>query len=347
MKRSQALVVTGLFVLSVWMAPLAATRTASAFETPWSGMFDHVDPADPLPSWENGKIKQDIMEFVQSVSRRGEPSFTPLADRIAAIALDGSLWCERPVDPQLAFSMAVMAEKAAGNEDLRLLPQYHAAATGDLDFFSKLDRSAALNLFAEAFSNMIQADYMKRAQAFFEQSAHPRFLIPYYRTVYLPMLELVAYLRHNGFEVYVVADGTVDFVRLFSAPSFGVSPKNLIGSAVSTRYEVTPDDIQFIRSSQYVPPVNINDGKPCNFLRYSGLRPILAVGSSDVDLQLLQYTDRQEQPSLAIVIRHDDEKREYSYSNGVKNLLAEALKEGWLVVSMRSDWRSVFHETPK
>jgi hypothetical protein len=345
MKRSNAIVFAGLLFLAAFIAPLVGTRTGSAFETPWSGMFNHVDPIDPLPSWEKGKIKQDILEFVQSVSRTGEPSFTPPEDRVAAINLDGTLWCERPIDPQLAFSVAVMAEKASQNEDLGLLPQYHAAVTGDLDYFSKLGKLAALNLFSETFRNMSQADYVKKARDFLMQTVHPRFPIPYYQAVYLPMLELIAYLRHNGFEVYLVADGAMDFIRLFSVPSFGIPPKNLIGSAVNTRYETTPDDIRFIRSSQYVTPININDGKPCNFMRYSGQRPILAAGASDEDLQMLQYTDRQERASLAIVIRHDDEKREYSYTGGVQNLLAEAQKESWLVVSMRSDWKRVFHPT--
>ena len=347
MKRSNALLFAGLLIFASFITSLLATKSGNAFETPWSDKFGHVKPENPLPSWEKGKVKQDILEFVQSVSLRGGPSYTPPEERIAAINLDGTIWCDRPVDPQLAFTIAVLAEKATKNPDLRLVPQYHAAATGELEFFRKLNKLQALNLFAKTFSNMSQTDYVKKARAFLMQADQPRFQMPYYQAVYLPMLELIAYLKHNQFEVYIVTDGDMEFIRLFSVPSFGISPKNVIGSAVSTHYEMTPDDIQFIRSSQYVPPVNIHDGKPGNFLRYSGHRPILAAGSSDADMQMLQYAYRQQRPSLAIVIRHDDEKREYRYTDGVQNLLAEAKKESWLVVSMRRDWKRVFYSTKK
>jgi phosphoglycolate phosphatase-like HAD superfamily hydrolase len=306
---------------------------------------------DPLPSWNDGVAKRAILGFVDRVTKVGGPGFVPVVERIAAFDNDGTLWCEQPVYVQAVFALdraRVMAEK---DPSLAHSPAFRAILARDRDDMARFGEHEIAELVAATHAGMTPEAFLGIARDWLGNAEHPRFHRPYTRCVYQPQLELMDYLRAQGFQTFIVTGGGVDFVRAFAETVYSVPPERVIGSSTKTRFEVRGDDARLVK----LPELNSVDdraGKPININLHIGRRPILAFGNSDGDLAMLQYTASGPGPRLMLLVHHDDAEREYAYDRNspvgrLGHAWDEAERRGWTVVSMKRDWRTVFTNRPR
>jgi phosphoserine phosphatase len=325
-----------LSILLVIFSFGCAAETLSSDSSPSNETFD------PLPSWTNNPTKDLIIGFVESVSQQDSKSYIRPEDRIAAFNHDGTLMCERPAYPQVMFGLALLEKQAETNPGLLVNLSYKAAFEGNFEYFERLDESEAFKTFVDVFSGMTQTDYQDSVKSFLNQAEHPRFNVSYTQTVYQPMIELLNYLRTNHFRIFVVAGGDMDFIRVFSETAYDIQPENVFGSSVQTRFEMREGVPTLIRLSEMVEPPDVRAGKPVNIQRYIGGKPILAVGDSDSDIEMLQFTSDRNHSYLSLLIHHDDALREYAYDAHSQEALREARNNGWPIISIKNDWKNVF-----
>ena len=307
---------------------------------------------DPLPSWNEGTNKTEIVAFVSKVTNSKSSSYVEPQNRIAVFDNDGTLWAERPAYFQELF-LDENRESSKSKSQLKLsqLPkttQKEVDANGDGKIDSQ-EIKAVLNEIA-VFEGISTEEYIAIAKDFVYNSKQTDFNVPYVKLIYKPVIELVNYLKDNGFKVYICSGGGVDFVRSFAEDAYGIPPQEVIGSAIKTKFdeEFSGNVIRQAFLGQY----NDKQGKPVGIERHIGKRPIIAVGNSGGDYQMFQYTDVGVDKSLIVLINHDDCDREYEYNNipGDKNgeepkniSLDEAQnRDNWKVVSMREDFNTIF-----
>jgi len=302
--------------------------------------------ADPLPSWNDGATKQAIIDFVTGVTTEGGRDFVPPAERIATFDNDGTLWCEQPMYFQALFAFHRVKQLAVTNPALKLKQAFRAILEDDRATMARLGEKEIVALVALTHSGMTPDEYDRLARAWLDSARHPRFHHLYKECVYLPQLELLAYLRANRFKTFIVSGGGIDFVRAYAEKTYGIPPEQVIGSSAKTRFELRDGKAVLIKLPELN---NIDDkaGKPININLQIGRRPILAFGNSDGDLEMLQYTAAGTGPRLMLLLHHDDAGREYAYDR--RSLVGrldkawdEATKQGWLVVSMKRDFKTVF-----
>jgi hypothetical protein len=277
---------------------------------------------DPLPSWQEGPAKQAILQFVKDVTTEGGPKYVPPAERIATFDNDGTLWVEKPLWVEGIY---VLEQKGLNENDM---PKW-------------LEEVDAVTLFIPTHGGMSTGSFDDRVKLWLDTARHSRFSRKYTDLVYQPQLDLMNYLRANGFRVFVCTGGDVDFVRMYSKPVYGVPEECVIGSHVKLEYEDKHDHPDVMRMKE-IRSLNVNKAKPENIELFIGRRPILAFGNSDGDLEMLQYTADNPRPSLCLLVRHDDADREYAYDKGADKVQKAAAQSGWLVVSMKNDWRRLF-----
>jgi phosphoglycolate phosphatase-like HAD superfamily hydrolase len=300
---------------------------------------------DALPSWNEGPAKQAITAYVAKATTPGS-GFVPPAERIAVFDNDGTLWPEQPIYTQVAFILAKAAEMAAKDPALRSKPAFAAIASGDEAAISRLTREQLLEVATAVQAGRTVEDYQALARDWLLTTRHPRFGRPYASLAYQPQLELMDLLRRAGFRVYIVSGGEVDFMRAYAEMAYGVPPEQVIGTSLKTRFETSGGRPEIV----YLPQLGSYDdgpGKSENIELEIGRAPLVAVGNSDGDQQMLEYSAGSSRPSLQILIHHDDAEREYAYdrSSSVGRLdkaLDEARARGWTVVSMKRDWRTLF-----
>lgn len=305
--------------------------------------------AQELPSWNDGAARRAIVAYVAKVTRPG-PGFTPPAERIAVFDNDGTLWPEQPIYTQFAFAIARTRELTAKNPALRRNPAFAAVASGDPASIAKLDEKQLLQVAVAAQAGLKVEAYQALARAWLFTARHPRFDRPYASLAYAPQLELMALLRRAGFRVYIVSGGDVDFMRAYAERAYGVPPEQVIGTNLKTRFEDGRGRPEIV----FLPQLgSLDDGaeKPANIELRIGRVPLVAVGNSDGDRQMLEYSAGARRPSLQVLIHHDDAAREYAYDRASRvgrldKALDEARARGWVVVSMRRDWRAIFAPAP-
>ncbi len=303
-----------------------------------------------LGSWADGPARAAIVAFVERVTDRRSADHVDPADRIAVLDNDGTLWCEKPMPVQLDFVVRRMARIAREDPSLAERQPYRAAVEGDPEWLEqalrKHDRGddADLHVLAaaitSAFARVGVEEYRRRVTRFFEEAAHPRLRRPYIECAYAPMVELVHYLAVHGFTCYLATGGDRDFVRAVAGRLYGIPPEQVIGSAVGLAFRDGP-----VADLLYTSEMDVfDDGaqKPVRIWSRIGRRPILAVGNADGDAPMLSWTGGPDRPALRLVVRHDDDEREYAYSAGAERLLRRAHADDWTVVSMRDDWTTVF-----
>ena len=300
--------------------------------------------AQPLASWTDGAARHAIESFVAAVTRPG-PEFVPPLQRIAVFDNDGTLWTEQPVYTEVAFSLARAAEMAKVDPSLAAKPAFKAAASGDPKQLAALGERGLLELVVATHSGVTTEQFSRAAAAWMAQARDPRFHRRYDANVYQPMLELMSYLRANGFDVFIVSGGDADFMRTFAARTYGVPPDQVIGSSSETRFEQQNGRWVLVRTAEIAGDDKAQ--KPSNIALHIGARPIFAAGNSDGDLQMLQYVTSGSGRNLGLIVRHDDAQREYAYDRASKigtldKALDEAARSGWTVVSMKDDWRTIF-----
>ena len=291
---------------------------------------------DPLPSWRDGQAKQRLLSFVVAVTQEGGERFVAPEDRIAVFDNDGTLWVEKPTYTQVFFVLDRLDRLAPQHPEWRTTQPYQAALERDLGALGVPD---LLKLVVATHAGMTQAEFQAEAARFFATARHPRWKRPYQDLVYQPQLELLEHLRGNGFQVFIVTGGGRDFVRSVSEPVYGVPRHMVVGSSLQTEFE---SGARLRRLGEIVEPVNDKAGKPVNIARQIGRRPILAVGNSDGDLEMLQYSAGHGARSLQVLIHHDDPEREYAYDHGAEKALAAVAEHGWVRVDMNRDFRRVF-----
>jgi phosphoserine phosphatase len=302
--------------------------------------------ADPLPSWNEGAARQRIMGFVHSVTEPGGKDFVPPAERIAVFDNDGTLWAEQPMYVQLAFAIDRARTLTAARPELMESPVIKAAATGDLRTLAASGEHGLLELVATTHAGNTPEEFAQIVRDWIGAARHPRFHRPHTELAYRPMLELLAWLRANGFRIWIVSGGGVEFLRAIAGPLYGVEPEQVIGSSIRTKYELRDGKPTIVR----LPEIDFIDdkaGKPLAIQKSIGRRPLLAFGNSDGDFEMLEWTTAASGPRLGVLLHHDDAAREYAYDRAssfgkLARGLDEATRRGWLVVGMRNDWNAVF-----
>ncbi|SAL42100.1 phosphoserine phosphatase [Caballeronia peredens] len=298
-----------------------------------------------LPSWRAGRARDAIVGFVNDVTREGSPTYVPPAERIAVFDNDGTLWSEQPLYFQFAFLLDEVKAAAPKHPEWRDNPAFRALAARDQAALEE-HKKELIKLVAIANSGMTVDEYDSAIRAWLASSKHPKFQRPYTQLVYQPQLELLAYLRANGFKTFIVSGGTIEFMRVFAERVYGIPPEQVIGSSQVVKYEMRDGKPVLVREPK-LDFVDDGPGKPVGIYRNIGRKPVLAFGNSDGDLQMLQYTAAQTGPHLALLVHHDDAAREFAYDRQSKigrldRAWDEALAKGWIVVSMKDDWNVIY-----
>jgi phosphoserine phosphatase len=303
-----------------------------------------------LASWNDGAARTAILEFVDRVSEEGGPDHVPPAERIAVLDNDGTLWCEKPTYVQALFIVARLGDAVAARPELAEQPVVKALLAGDLAGAQQYGMEAIAGVLLELDAGRTTEEFSRDAEAWLAAAKHPRFGVPFRELTYAPMLELMELLRARDFRVFIVTGGGVEFVRAVGEELYGVTPDDVVGSAVQVSFERRDGRIVLVRQAAILGSPNEGPPKAINIQTHIGRRPILAAGNSAGDTEMLEYAHTGDHPSLCLVVDHDDEEREYAYAGAsVTNPDAELITDtasrlGWTVVSMRRDWSRVFAE---
>lgn len=302
--------------------------------------------ADPLPSWEDGDTKTRIVEFVDSVTDPESAHYVTPAERIATFDNDGTLWGEQPLYFQLIFAMDVIGEMAQEDPSVLTSDTLRAAAIGEYKEVIQGGKEAILEVMKVSHSGMSVDAFQTLVTDWLDTARHPRTGMAYDQMVYQPMLELLRYLRDEGFKTYIVSGGGIHFMRVFAESAYGIPPEQVIGTYTATEYRVI-DGTPTIIKSPAIGFVDDKEGKPVNIDRIIGRRPIIAGGNSDGDFHMLEWTTAGSGPRLGLIVHHTDAEREYAYDRdshigGLERGLDEADERGWLLIDMARDWNRVW-----
>lgn len=302
--------------------------------------------ADPLPSWHARPAKQAIVDFVRRVTEPGGAEHVPAGERIAVFDNDGTLWVEQPVYVQLAFTLDRVRELAPLHPEWQRREPFRSALAGDVHAIRTSGKQDLASLLAATHTGNTSVEFEQVVERWITSARHPRLGKRYTELVYQPMLELLVYLRRNGFKTFIVTGGGVDFVRPWAERVYGIPPEQVVGSRVELKYEVRAGQPVIYRSSE---PDLINDGpgKPVGIQQVIGRRPVLAAGNSDGDFEMLEWTTAGRGARLGLIVHHTDAEREWAYDRAshvgqLQRALDEAARRGWLLVDMKRDWRVVF-----
>ncbi|MFO0862088.1 MAG: HAD family hydrolase [Phycisphaerales bacterium] len=325
---------------------------------------------DPLPSWNDTAPKQAILNFVQRVTEEGSPDFVPPEDRIATFDNDGTLWCEQPIYVQGAFALERVKQLAPQHPEWQVTEPFKSILDGNIRDALAGGNRALLELIAATHSGMTVDEFEKIVSSWLGSARHPRFNRPYTDCIYLPMVELAAYLRDRGFKTYIVSGGGVEFMRPWTQQAYGIPPEQVIGSRGKTEFVMREARPALMK----LPAVDFIDdgpGKPVAINAVIGKRPIMAFGNSDGDLEMLQWTTMVDtpvspplpssmspsrapaKPRFGLIVHHTDAQREYAYDRDshigkLDQALDQAPQQRWTVVDMKRDWKRIFpFESPQ
>jgi len=301
---------------------------------------------DPLPSWNDTAPRKAIIAFVERVTKPGTPDFVPVPQRIATFDNDGTLWAEQPIYFQFAFAIDRVEALAPLHPDWKGKEPFAAVIDRDMKRVMAAGDEGINQLIAATHSGMTIESFNRIAGEWVRTKQHPTLKRPYARCVYLPMLELMTYLRANGFKTFIVSGGGTEFMRSFAEEIYGVPPEQVVGSNSRMKYQLRGDQPELLRMPE-VEFVNDKDGKVIGIQKFIGRRPIAAFGNSDGDLQMLQWTATGPRPRLALLVHHTDAVREWAYDRqsqvGTLDKALDAAQAGhWTVLSMKDDWKTIF-----
>ena len=303
--------------------------------------------SDPLPSWNEGATKKAIIDFVERVSKEGSPDFVPVDQRIAVFDNDGTLWVEKPLPVQLAFALDRIKALAPAHPEWQTTEPYASLLKGDLNGALAGGEHALVEVIMVTHAGMTTEEFSQIVRDWLATARDPRFKRLHTELVYQPMLEVLAYLRANGFSNFIVSGGGIEFMRPWSEAVYGVVPENVIGSSIRTKFVMRDGRPELFR----LPQMNFIDdkaGKPVGINEHIGRRPIAAFGNSDGDLEMLQWTTISGGPRFGLLVHHTDAEREYAYdrktniSGELYKALDVAALNHWAVADMKTDWKVVF-----
>jgi hypothetical protein len=305
-----------------------------------------VQPTEPLPSWNDGAARQAVVGFVDEVTTEGSAGFVPPAGRIAVFDNDGCLWSEQPVYVQLAFALDRVKALAPQHPEWQTQEPFASLLKGDVAGALAGGEQAIAEIVMATHAGTTTEEFATIVKDWLATARHPATGRPYTGMVYQPMLELLDYLRANGFKTFIVSGGGIEFMRPWSEQVYGIPPEQVVGSSIRTKYELRDGEPVLVR----LPEIDFIDdkaGKPVGIHKHIGRRPILAFGNSDGDFEMLEWTTSGEGPRLGLIVHHDDAGREYAYDRQshigrLDRGLDEAGRRGWVLVSMRDDWRTIY-----
>lgn len=301
---------------------------------------------EALPSWNEGPAKAAIQDFVAKVTREGGPNFVSPAERIAVFDNDGTLWSEHPMYVQLAFALDRVKVMAPLHPEWKDTQPFKAALEGDMKTLAESGERGLADLVMATHAGMTTDAFGKIVMDWLATARHPRFKRPYTDLVYQPMLELLAYLRANGFKTFIVSGGGIEFMRPWAERIYGVPPEQVVGSSVKTQFQMRDGRPELFR----LPELSFNDdkaGKPVAINEHIGRRPIAAFGNSDGDLEMLQWTTMAGGVRFGLIVHHTDAEREYAYDRStvfgrLDKALDVAALNHWTLVDMKKDWKRIF-----
>lgn len=301
---------------------------------------------DPLPSWNEGASKQSIIDFVTKTTKEGSADFVPVADRIACFDNDGTLWSEKPLPFQLYFMFDRIKAMSAQHPEWKNKQPYKGVLEDDLKTALAGGEKALLEMAMVSHAGITTDEFDKSVKKWMATATHPKTGKHYNEMVYQPMLELLDYLRANGYKPFIVSGGGIDFMRVWAEQAYGIPAYQIIGSSVNVKYDTTLTTPALVKLAQ----LNFNDdklGKPVGIHQHIGKRPVFTGGNSDGDYAMMQYTSTGSGPRFGLYVHHTDSIREYFYDRepGLARLnkgLDDATKYGWLIVDMKTDWKKIY-----
>jgi len=311
----------------------------------------HAD--DPLPSWSDGAAKQAIVDFVKVTTDASNPKFVPPEARIAAFDQDGTTWVSHPMYTQVVYCFDRVAVLAKEKPELRNREPFKTVLSGNREAIAKLTMKDLEIILAATLSGMTVEQFRSEVKGWLETARDPRWKRPFTELVYQPMLEVMKYLRANGYKTYIVTGGGQDFVRVYAEQVYGIPPEQIVGTMGGTKYGYAKDGQPVLTKEPKMLLNDDNAGKPEGIHLMIGRRPYIAFGNSTGDRQMLEYTGAGDGARLSLLVLHDDAQREYAYgpAQGLPNtkvgtftqaLYDEAKEKGWVVISMKNDWKRIF-----
>lgn len=332
-------------------ASLVLVATVGCLETALHADYDpRVTTSErssrPLASWNDGDAKDRIIAFVERTTTPGSDEFLPEGDRIAVFDNDGTLWAEQPAYFQLLFAIDRIKEMAPDHPEWRETEPFKSALSGDMKALAAQGEVGVMKILAETHAGMTTDEFERSVRAWIDTARHPKTDRLYKEMVYQPMLEVLDHLRANDYKVFIVSGGGIDFMRVFAEEVYGIPPERVVGSSIKTKFEMRDGEPTLVK----LPELNLiddKDGKPVGIHQHIGRRPVMAFGNSDGDLQMLQYTTSGRGPRLGVIVHHTDADREWAYDREshigrLDKALDEASGRGWVVVSMKDDWLTIF-----
>jgi phosphoserine phosphatase len=308
---------------------------------------------DPLPSWNDGAARKAIVEFVQSTTVQGSPKFVPPDERVATFDQDGTLWVEHPIYSQLVYCLDRVPALVKAKPELADVEPFKTVMSGNREAIGHLSEDDLLKIAAATLTGMPVDEFRAEVKKWLAAARDPRWKRPYTDLTYLPMQEVLKYLRANGYKTYIVTGGGQDFVRVYAEATYGVPPEQVVGTAATTKYGYGKDGKPVLTKEPKLILDNNNAGKAEGIYLMIGRRPLAAFGNSTGDREMLEYAKAGDGARLAMLVLHDDAKREYAYGPAAglpdtkvgtftQALDDEAKKDGWIVISMKNDWKKIF-----
>jgi phosphoglycolate phosphatase-like HAD superfamily hydrolase len=308
---------------------------------------------DPLPSWNDGPAKRAILDFVKATTDKASPKFVPPEERIATFDQDGTLWVSHPMYTQVVYCLERLPAVVAKKPELKNVEPFKTVLSGNRDAMAKLSKQDLIKILAATLTGMTVEEFQAEVKKWLATAKDLRWHRPYTELIYQPMLEVMAYLRANGYKTYIVTGGGQDFVRVYSEKVYDIPPEQVVGTAGGTKYGYNKSGRPILTKE---PKLLLNDdkaGKPEGIHLIIGRRPYAAFGNSGGDRQMLEYTGAGDGARLMMLVLHDDGKREYAYGPAqalpdtkvgtfTQALYDEAKKKGWVIISMKNDWKKIF-----
>jgi phosphoserine phosphatase len=311
--------------------------------------------SNPLPSWNEGQVKQSILDFVARVTSNGSPDFVPESKRVAVFDNDGTLWCEMPMPVQAFFLGDRLKTLAPQHPEWKTTEPFKSQLEGDMRGVLASGMKGIVELTMATHAGMTTDEFRRIVRDWLSTAKHPKLGLAYTKIVFQPMIELLAYLRLHGFSTYLVSGGGVEFMRAFAEEAYGIRPEQVIGSTIKVHFEMRQGRPVLVRDPA-LDFFNDKAGKPVGIDKYIGRRPIACFGNSDGDREMLMWTTLRRPdglPSFGLIVHHTDSDREFAYdrqhvlSGQLDKGLDEAPSQGWVLADMKRDWRVVFPETSR
>lgn len=317
------------------------------------GPQDKSLAADPLPSWNDGAAKKAILELVRATTDKSSPKYVPPEQRIVTFDQDGTLWVEHPMYTQVIYCLDRVPAVVKEKPELKDKEPFKTVLSGDREAIAKLPMKDLEEILGATLSGMTVDQFHAEVKSWLATAKHPRYRRPYTELTYQPMLEVLKFFRANGYKTYIVTGGGQDFVRVYAEQVYGIPPEQVVGTMGGTKYGYDKDGKPFLTKEPKLMLNDNNAGKPEGIHLMIGRRPLAAFGNSPGDQQMLEYTTAGEGARLGMLVLHDDAKREYAYGPAqglpdskvgtfTQSLYDEAKKRGWVVISMKHDWKRLF-----